>query len=177
MTSMRRELRKSWAAATELLKERVEETLLAAELEIPGLISARLEAQNELSEQEADSALHGNEHSDRDLRTRSKLGSCREALVGAVARIAGLRKKRDAQLEALPAIRIEIGVHLDEFHEQAVSEFRREWATAKRFLERRWHVDPRWSDRSLDLLPPAASNEPVDLGELGVSRSNTGKRE
>jgi hypothetical protein len=133
MTPMSKDLRRALASAAELLTERqrIEEALHNAEQQLPALIEARLQASSELAEREANSALHGNEHSDRDLKSaRSKLASAREQLDAGVARVAGLKKKRDSQLAALSQIRAEIESHVPSFFEQASAAFREEWSSA-----------------------------------------------
>jgi hypothetical protein len=172
MVNLPKELRRALASATELLEVRaeIERALKASEAEIPKLIEQRLAASSKLAECEASSALTGTE--DRDLKAaRSALNAARERLDSAMARVSGLKRRRDSQMQQLAQVRAEVEAELPNFYEEAIREFRSEWSSAceifGKTLARRFAIE-RATDQELDLLPPAAASEPVDLGELSV---------
>jgi hypothetical protein len=173
VVTLSKELRRALNQAGELLaeRERISQALLAAEESLPKLIEQRLEAQSALAEEEARAALDGDEQGKNNLKARSKLAACREALDAGTARVTGLKRRRDGQMQELALARAEVEALLPDFYQAASDEFREEWSSACALfgvtLARRFAIE-RATNQDLDLLPPTASGERPDTGELGM---------
>jgi hypothetical protein len=169
---MSRELRAALSRAAELLQERghIEQAITDAESALPQLIDQRLTAQSELATAEANAALDADKNvTGTNLKTaRSKLTSAREALDSAVARVSGLKRRRDVQLQSLAEARSQLAELLPDYYREASSQFAEEWHTSVRLfsltLTRRAALEALTGP--LDLVEPGPTGEAVDLGEL-----------
>ena len=158
------------AAAQELRQERqaIADAIKLTEQLFQASIERLLAAESSLFEIEASSAL-GKADQHQLTLARKHLAQVREELDGIAARLAGLRSRLQSQGVRLAENRDTMRTLTSDHAERITIDFREEWSgactTFGRTMAKRAAIE-QTIGQALDLLPPTASSEPIDLGEL-----------